>query len=112
MFTEINLIITQKRIYSPERKSKFESIVNAAIFCNRAKQIYNEKMASVIEIIKVITSLVPLYDGKPEKISNIMSSLQACKPLINNDNKNAALQTILSRMEGKARAAILVFILF
>lgn len=106
LYNDINLIITQKLTYSPERRGKFKSIVNAAIFCNRTKKIYNAKMASVIEIIKVITSLVPSYDGNPQKINNIISSLQACKPLITNDNKNAALQTILSRMEGKARAAI------
>ncbi|XP_055635701.1 uncharacterized protein LOC129775246 isoform X3 [Toxorhynchites rutilus septentrionalis] len=106
LYDEIYVIITQKLTYSPERRIKFKSLVNAVIFCNRTKLLYESKMASVVEIIKVITSLVPPYDGKPDKLNNVISSLQACKPLINNDNNAAAIQTILSRMEGKARAAI------
>ncbi|XP_062549700.1 myb-like protein P [Armigeres subalbatus] len=63
-------------------------------------------MASIIEIIKVITSLVPSYDGNPDRLNNVISSLIACKALVNAENSAAAIQTILSRLEGKARAAV------
>ena len=36
----------------------------------------------------------------------IVSALDACKSLVNADNRAAALNTILSRLEGKARAAV------
>ena len=62
-------------------------------------------MASVIEIIRIISSLVPSYDGKPEKLPNVLAALGACKALVTNENKDAAIQTILSKLEGKARAA-------
>lgn len=63
-------------------------------------------MASIIEIIKVITSLVPSYDGNPDRLNSVISSLNACKALVNNDSKAVAIQTVLSRLDGKARAAV------
>lgn len=65
----------------------------------------NNNMTSVIEMIKVITSLLPVYDGNSEKLNGVLSALNVFKTLINDANENAAMQTILSRLEGKARAA-------
>lgn len=44
-------------------------------------------MASAIEIIKIITALVPTYDGNGEKLASIVAALNACKSLINEENK-------------------------
>ncbi|XP_062562477.1 uncharacterized protein LOC134225994 [Armigeres subalbatus] len=63
-------------------------------------------MASVIEIIKIITSLIPTYDGNGEKLESIVAALNAYKPLITDGNKQTAFNTILSRLEGKARPAV------
>lgn len=46
------------------------------------------------------------YDGKGEKLDSLLSALNACKPLITETNRQAALQTILSKLDGKARAAV------
>lgn len=106
LYNEIYSIINQKLTNSSERP-KLKTLVNVAIFCKRISKISKDrKMTSQIEIIKVITSLVPFYDGKPEKLNNVISSLNACKALLTDANKEVAIQTILSRLEGKARAAV------
>lgn len=45
-------------------------------------------MASIIQIIKVITLLVLPYDGNGDKLENVVSALEACKPLITNCPSN------------------------
>lgn len=64
-------------------------------------------MANIIEIIRTVSSLVPSYDGRQDKLVNVLSALNACKALINDNTKDAAIQTILSKLEGKARAAVI-----
>lgn len=92
----------------PFAKSRsFKSVVQAVVFCKRiGNRLIQCRMASIIEIIKVITSLVPSYDGNPDRLNSVISSLNACKALVNNDNKAVAIQTVLSRLDGKARAAV------
>lgn len=107
LYYEINQLIASK-LKNIEDNFKFRSVVKGVIFCLRIKNLTIQKqaMASIIEIIKVVTSLVPIYDGKGEKLENIIAALEACKPLINDANRQAAIQTILSRLENKARAAV------
>ena len=106
LYNETYELINQKLVYYIHYPNRLRVISYAIIFCAKLSKIHKGKMASVIEIIKVISSLVPTYDGKPDKISNVISSLNACKALVTDENKSVAIQTILSRLEGKARAAV------
>lgn len=92
----------------PFAKSRsFKYVVQAVVFCKRIENRFIQcRMTSIIEIFKVITSLVPSHDGNPDRLNSVISSLNACKALVNNDNKAVAIQTVLSRLDGKARAAV------
>lgn len=61
---------------------------------------------SAIELIRTIPLLIPIYQGDGEKLTSTVAALKACKSLIDNTNQAIALQVILSRLEGKARAAV------
>lgn len=102
---EINAIIDLK-LQSAKKVPTLKNIAQSIIFCKRLTKLKDTNMASVIEIIKIITALVPTYDGNGEKLASIVAALNACKSLINEANKEVAINTILSRFEGKARSAI------
>lgn len=85
------------------KSSKYKSAIIIIMFCVR---ITKRKMTSIIVVIKVITSLVQSYDEKGDKLDGVLAALNAYIPLINDNNKLAAIQTILSRLQGKARAAV------
>ena len=79
------------------------------IFINRLLKLRTTKMAlqnSNMEIIKIITSLIPCYDGNADKLKSIIDALKALEGLITEQNKIISLAVIKSRFEGKARAAI------
>lgn len=63
-------------------------------------------MTANIEMIKVITSLVPSYDGTAEKLNSVVSALTALETLIDDQNRALAIQVILSKFEEKARSAV------
>lgn len=70
-------------------------------------KIYNKvKMANLLETVKIVSTLVPSYDGKPEKLEQFIAAIDACRPLIAADHLATAIQVILSKLEGKARAAV------
>lgn len=65
-----------------------------------------ENMATVLEIIKTTSTLVPEFDGDSEKLNRVISAIKALEPLINAQNKATAIQVILSKLSGKARSAV------
>lgn len=85
---------------------KFKTIAQAILFIIKLNTIIQEKMANNIEIIKVISSLVPSYDGSTEKLNSVVAALTAINTLINDDNRALAIQVVLSKLEGKARSAV------
>lgn len=64
------------------------------------------KMATILETIKTVSSLVPSYDGSGDNLSSFISALKAVKTILTNDNTAAAVQVVLSKLSGKARAAV------
>lgn len=82
----------------------FKGIATAIIFTRRLKE--SAKMASILEIAKIVPQLVQIYNGDGEKLTSVIASLKACKALVTDDNRAVATQIILSRLEGKARSAV------
>lgn len=70
------------------------------------EEYQEEEMANIIETIKTISSLIPSYDGSNDNLSSFISALKAGKTILTNDNTVAAVQVVLSKLSGKARAAV------
>lgn len=68
--------------------------------------VINNNMASVLEIIKTASALIPNYDGSSDKLDATISAIRALEPIINDENRAAAINVILSKFSGKARSAI------
>lgn len=100
---EIKEIVEQKQ---NSEIISFKATATAVIFTKRLEKYRNAKMTTILEIVKTIPSLIPQYNGDGEKLNSIIAALNACKVLINNDNRAVAIQVILSRFEGKARSAV------
>lgn len=95
------------RIIKEKNQSKlnsFKGVATAIIFTNRL--INRQKMANIMEIVKIIPQLIVPFNGDGEKLNSTIAALNACKVLITNENRAVAIQVILSRLEGKARAAV------
>lgn len=95
------------RIIKEKNQSKlksFKGVATAIIFSNKLTN--RLKMANVIEIVKIIPQLIAPFNGDGEKLNSTIAALNACKGLITNDNRAVAIQVVLSRLEGKARAAV------
>lgn len=64
------------------------------------------KMASLIEIIKTVTALVPIYDGTPTKLNNIVDALNVIKQMVTNQEQiPTVINIVMTKLEGKARYA-------
>lgn len=85
---------------------KFKTVAQAILFAIKLNKVIQVKMANNLEIIKVIGSLVPSYDGSTEKLDSVVAALTAINTLINDDNRALAIQVVLSKLEGKARSAV------
>lgn len=64
------------------------------------------KMTTVLEIIKTASALIPSYDGSADKLDSTISAIRAIIPIINDANKAAAINVILSKLTDKARSAV------
>lgn len=82
----------------------FKGVATAIIFTNRLNN--HLKMANIMEIVKIIPQLILPFNGDGEKLNGTIAALNACKVLITNENRAVAIQVVLSRFEGKARAAV------
>lgn len=97
----------QTRIDLGSTLTKFKTVGLAFLFCIKVrKQHLRKKMEANIELIKVISSLVPSYDGTSAKLNSVVSALTALNTLITPQNRALAIQVILSKLEGKARSAV------
>nr|XP_029731195.1 uncharacterized protein LOC115267842 [Aedes albopictus] len=63
-------------------------------------------MATQLDLIKVISTLVPQYEGESEKLSCVLDALRAVNTLITDATRQMSIQVILARFSGKARNAI------
>lgn len=89
----------------------FKSVVWAIIFKIRLLKFRKErqtKMADtpIAEIIKITAQLIPQYDGSVDKLPSVVAALTALNTLVTDANRVAAIQVVLSRLEGKARMAV------
>lgn len=96
-------ILSLVEIKSKSQVTSFKGAATALIFAIKVK---NKAKMSAIELIRTIPLLIPIYQGDGEKLTSTVAALKACKSLIDNTNQAIALQVILSRLEGKARAAV------
>lgn len=101
IFKDIQKLIELKRL--SERVS-FKGAVAAITVTNRFKKYI--KMTSILDIIKTASTLVPEFDGSSEKVNRVISAIKALEALINDANKQAAIQVILSKLSGRARSAV------
>ena len=58
-----------------------------------------------MDIIKVITSLVPVYNGSNENLKSFLDALAVVTTLATPENTNLIIATILTKLQGKARNA-------
>lgn len=65
-----------------------------------------DDMTSILEIIKIASTLIPEFDGSYEKLNRVVSAIQALQALVTDVNKASAIQVILSKLSGKARSAV------
>lgn len=100
-FNEISQIISLKLEFAP--RVTFKSYALAVRFIIRLK---GSIMASIADIIKIASTLVPQYDGAVDKLPAVLSALTALNTLVTDVNRVAAIQVVLSRFEGKARVAV------
>lgn len=61
---------------------------------------------SIAEIIKITSQLIPQYDGSVDKLPSVLAALAALNTLITDANRVAAIQVVLSRLDGRARVAV------
>lgn len=105
----ISLHIEQKLVYAKDPPISLKSTALAVLYYIKLKHkltCKQNKMASIAEIIKIVSSLVPQYDGSGDKLPSILSALAALNTLITDANRAVAIQVVLSRLEGKARSAV------
>lgn len=63
-------------------------------------------MATQLDLIKVISTLVPQYEGVSGKLTCVLDALRAGNILITDATTQMSIQVILARFSGKARNAI------
>lgn len=63
-------------------------------------------MANIVEIVKVASSLIPVYDGNSIKLPSVIAALRALDTILNDANRATAINVVLSKLEGKARSAV------
>lgn len=104
IFTEISEILDTKLGVPSKTLPSFKILCK--VICIFLKSYNRIKMTSIAETIKIVAALVPQYSGSVDKLPAVISALTALKSLITNDNRAAAIQVVLSRFDGKARAAV------
>lgn len=63
-------------------------------------------MANQLEAIKVVSSLIPRYDGNEKRLQEIIEALGVVESIVNQDNQATIIKLITSKLEGKARVAV------
>lgn len=64
------------------------------------------KMAALIEVIKTVTALLPVYDGTPNKLNNFVDALNVVKQVATNvGHLPTVINIVMTKLEGKARYA-------
>lgn len=76
------------------------------ILLNLLEQEEEDNMANATEVIKIVSSLNPQYDGNGDKLSNIIAALNALKTIVTAATEPVALQIVLSKLEKKAKSAV------
>lgn len=102
LYGEIKTLLDQKLCFP-----KLISFKSISIIIVKLIQLHRKtRMATIMDIVKTIPQLIPSYNGDGEKLNSTVAALTACKSLLTEATTPIALQVILSRLEGKARAAV------
>lgn len=102
-FSEIKIFIDSRLEVGPHL-FKFKNIALTVLAAVKIKN--SNKMANIVEIIKVASNLIPTYDGNAGKLSSITAALRALDTVINDATRASAINVVLSKLEGKARSAV------
>lgn len=102
------ILIAQEKITELGNKAdlsiKIISICSQFISRLRHK-VAQTKMASLIEVIKTASTIVPQFDGTVDKLKAFIDALNLVKTLETEQNKSTLINVILTKLEGKARNA-------
>lgn len=101
-YSDLQLTINQKILDAP--KVTFRSCALAVKFCIKLRKAI--MATSIAEIIKITSQLIPQYDGSVDKLPSVLAALAALNTLVTDANRVAAIQVVLSRLDGKARVAV------
>lgn len=63
-------------------------------------------MTTQIELVKIISSLVPHYEGESDKLPCVVDALHAVDAFMTDATRQTGIRVILSKFAGKARHAI------
>lgn len=63
------------------------------------------RMAALIETVKTVSSLLPTYDGSPNKLQNFLDALGIVKQIAPDNQLPTVINIILTKLEGRARHA-------
>lgn len=100
------ILIAQEKIKELGDKAE-PSIKNISIcsqFITRLRnKVTKTKMATLIEVIKTASTLVPQFDGTVDKFKSFIDALNLVKTLETAENKATLINVILTKLEGKAR---------
>lgn len=101
IYLEITNIINNK-LATHKNIIKFKTIVHIILLLRKSTKM----AASALEMIKLVSSVVALYDGESQKLDQTLDALRTIKPLIADANREATLQAVVSRFSGKARQKV------
>lgn len=80
-------------------------MVYALIFNNSLKKFINREVATMPFDIKTATSIVQVYDGKPEDLDASVDSANLLKDYVQADDVATAVKFLKARLTGKAELA-------
>lgn len=104
-YSEIKIFI-DSRLELNSHLFRFKTVAQTILGAIKIKNIFAAtKMATILDVIKTASTLVPIYDGNPDKLESVISALNALDTIVTDATRPAAINVVLSKLEGKARSA-------
>lgn len=106
LLKQIEILIDQKLGSSSNRPTFKTLAITILILLKSYKNIKTFKMASILDIIKTASTLIPEFDGRNDKLEATLDAIRALNTLVTDENRNAAISVTLSKLSGKARSVV------
>lgn len=105
-YSEIKIFI-DGRLDLDSNLPSFKTVAQTILSAIKIKNIFEAtKMATILEVIKITSTLIPNYSGNPDKLESVVSALNALDTIVTDATRTAAINVVLSKLEGKARSAV------